>query len=302
MTNQTNPPTSAKDYDHLQIPGIARIEPGQGGLPRIIVDVAGAHCEIYLHGAHVAEYSPPGGKPLLFISKAARFEAGKPIRGGVPLIFPWFGPHPTDPKLPAHGFVRTREWELQSIRNEQDAASVELTLTSSPATRELWPHDFALRFLVHVGPRLEMSLTVRNTGQSSFSFEEAMHTYLSVSDVRLLKITGLSGRDYLDKMKAGQRLRQGPEPISIIGETDRVYLGTPDTIAVSESTGREIVVAKTGSQATVVWNPWIAKSKTFTDFDKDEWPEMLCIETANAAEHAVVLAPGEQHVMSAMIS
>jgi glucose-6-phosphate 1-epimerase len=302
MTDPINTPKSVPDYNHLQIPGIARIEPGRGGLPRLLVDVSGAHCEIYLHGAHVALYSPPAGDPLLFLSKAAYFAPGKPIRGGVPLIFPWFGPHPTNPKLPAHGFARTREWELRSICQENGGVTVDFSLSPSPATRELWPHEFQLNFLVHVGAQLQMSLTVRNTGNSSFTFEEAFHTYLSVADVRLLKINGLADRDYLDKMKAGQRLRQGPEPITIVGETDRVYLGTPDAVKVDESTDRQITVAKTGSESTVVWNPWIAKSKTMADFVEKEWPDMLCIETANAAENAVVLAPNEEHVMTATIS
>ena len=289
-------------YEHLQIPGIARVEPGNGGLPRVVVTAGGAYGEIYLHGAHVAQYSPPGAKPLLFLSKASQFAPGKPIRGGVPLIFPWFGPHPTDSKLPAHGFARTSEWQLQSIRQERGGVTVELVLNSSPATCKLWPHEFALRFAAHIGVQLEMQLTVRSTGDAPFTYEEAFHTYLAVTDARLLKIEGLAGRDYLDKMLGGKRVRQSPEPITIVGETDRVYLGTPDTVTVHESAGRKIVVAKSGSAVTVVWNPWIAKAKSMADFGDEEWPSMLCIETANAAEHAVVLAPGEQHVMSAVIS
>ncbi len=302
MTDPTNSSQSVSEYDQFQIPGVARIEPGEGGLRRVVVDVAGAYGEIYLHGAHVTQVRPPKGKPLLFRSRASLFAPDKPIRGGVPLIFPWFGPHPGDSKLPAHGFARTSEWELRSIRQERGGVSVALTLAASAATRKLWPHEFELRFVAHIGPQLEMRLAVRNTGDSPFTYEEAFHTYLAVSDVRLLKIEGLSGRDYLDKMLAGKRMRQGPEPIAIAGETDRVYLGTPDTVIVEESTGRQITVAKTGSAATVVWNPWIAKAKAMADFGDEEWPSMLCIETANAAEHAVALAPGEEHVMSAVIS
>jgi D-hexose-6-phosphate mutarotase len=289
------------DLQQFQIPGVASIAPGQGGLPRIAIDIAGAHGEIYLHGAHITAYTPPGGGPLLFLSQESQFAAGKAIRGGVPLIFPWFGPHPTDSKLPAHGFARTTEWELQSVRQDTDRVIVELALNSSEATRRLWPHEFALRFVVVIGPRLEMSLTVRNSGTAPFTFEEALHTYLAVSDVRHVSILGLAGRDYLDKMLCGQRLRQGDDPIRIVGETDRVYLGTPDTVTVEESTGRRIVVSKTGSNATVVWNPWIAKAKAMSDFGDDEWPHMLCIETANAAEHAVFLQPGEEQVMKAVL-
>jgi D-hexose-6-phosphate mutarotase len=290
------------DLQQFEIPGVVAIAPGEGGLSRIAIDIDGAHGEIYLHGAHVTAYSPPGGGPLLFMSQKSQFAAGKAIRGGVPLIFPWFGPHPTDPKLPAHGFARTTEWELQSVRRDADRVIVELTLNSSDDTRRLWPHEFELRFAVVIGPRLEMSLTVRNSGTAPFTFEEALHTYLAINDVRHVSILGLAGRDYLDKTLGGRRVRQGDEPIRIVGETDRVYLGTVDTVTVEESIGPRIRIAKTGSNATVVWNPWIAKAKAMSDFGDDEWPIMLCIETANAAEHAIVLRPGEEHEMKAVLS
>jgi len=60
-------------------------------------------------------------------------------------------------------------------------------------------------------------------------------------------------------------------------------------------------VEKTGSNATVVWNPWIAKAKAMPDFGDDEWPSMLCIETCNVRENAVTIAPGQSHTMGAII-
>ena len=236
------------------------------------------------------------------MSKKSLFAPGKAIRGGIPLIFPWFGPNQADSKLPAHGFARTRLWELRSVTREAATVKVELSLGPTSETRQLWPHDFDLRFSVTVGPALEMSLSVGNSGSEPFRFEEAMHTYLAVDDVRNVKIQGLAGREYIDKVQGGKIFRQGAESISIVGETDRVYLATPDAVTVTEATGREIVVSKEGSDATVVWNPWIAKAKAMADFGDDEWPGMLCIETANAASHAVTLAPGEQHLMHARIS
>jgi D-hexose-6-phosphate mutarotase len=62
-----------------------------------------------------------------------------------------------------------------------------------------------------------------------------------------------------------------------------------------------LVVEKAGSNATVVWNPWIAKAKAMPDFGDDEWPGMLCIETCNVQQYAITLAPGESHTMIATI-
>jgi glucose-6-phosphate 1-epimerase len=289
-------------YAHLLIPDVARIEPGRGGLPHLLIEHMGAIAEIYFHGAHVAQYMPPHAQPLLFLSHASQFTADKPIRGGVPLIFPWFGPHPTDPALPAHGFARTMEWTLRAIRRHTNRIAVELSLTDSPETQRIWPHAFELRLTVRVSASLEIALAVRNTGKDPFTFEEALHTYLAVGDVRRLKIHGLAGRDYLDKMQAGRRMRQDEKPIIINGETDRVYLATRDTVKVCETCGRELTIAKTGSNATVLWNPWVAKARAMADFGDDEWSHMLCIETANAAEHAIVLDPGEHYTMTAVIS
>jgi glucose-6-phosphate 1-epimerase len=289
-------------YAHLLIPDVAHIEPGRGGLPHLLIEHMGAIADIYFHGAHLAQYSPPHAHPLLFLSNASQFTAGKPIRGGVPLIFPWIGPHPTSAALPAHGFVRTMEWTLSAIRKHSNRVSVELSLTDSPETHKIWPHAFELRLIVRVSTSLEMAMSVRNTGKSPFKYEEAMHTYLAVGDVRRLKIHGLAGCDYLDKVQGGRRMRQDAAATVINGETDRVYLGTRETVQVCEISGHELTVAKTGSKATVVWNPWIGKGSALSGFASDEWPHMLCIGTANAAEHAIVLAPGEHHTMTAVIS
>jgi glucose-6-phosphate 1-epimerase len=302
MTDARTVSALSQRYAHILIPDVARIEPGHGGLPQLLIQHHGAIAEIYLQGAHVAQYMPPHSQPLLFLSHASQFTAGKAIRGGVPLIFPWFGPHPTDPALPAHGFARTTEWILRAIRKHTSRITVELSLNDSPETLKIWPHRFELRFFVRIAASLEMALLVRNTGTTPFKFEEAMHTYLKVGDVRRLKIHGLAGRDYLDKVQGGRRVRQDDTPIMINGETDRVYLRTPDTVKVRETCGRELNIAKTGSNSTVVWNPWIAKSKAMSDFGDDEWPHMLCIETANAAENAITLEPGEHHTMTAIIS
>ena len=288
----------------LEIPGVAVFENGSGDLLRVAIRSSLAEAHLYLHGAHVSHFQPKGAEPVLFTSGQSFFAPDKPIRGGVPLIFPWFGPRAGYPDAPAHGFARLAEWEVESLAIDGDEiVTVVLSLSPNSQTKALWPHDFALRYRVAVGRTLTMTLEVENTGTEPITFENALHTYFAVGDVRETATTGLEDADYLDKTDGMQRKKQGPEPIRITQETDRIFENTRKTCVLDDAKlKRRVTVEKSGSQTTVVWNPWVAKAAAMTDFGHDEWPRMLCIETANAGANAVALAPGKSHVMRAVVS
>jgi len=288
----------------LEIPGIATFEPGEGDLARLTIRSSLAEAHIYLHGAHVTHFQPKDKAPVLFMSQRSLFAADKPIRGGVPLIFPWFGPRAHHPESPAHGFARTGDWQVESLSEDGDGVVVAaFRLASDERTRALWPFDFELRYRVAVGHTLTLTLEVENTSPQPFEFEDALHTYFAVSDVRQTSTTGLENAGYIDKTDAQQRKTQGAEPIVITAETDRVFENTRKTCIVDDpGLHRKITVEKSGSQTTVVWNPWIAKSAAMADFGDDEWPKMLCIETANAAANTLTLDPGKTHSTRAIIS
>ncbi|MEX0777095.1 MAG: D-hexose-6-phosphate mutarotase [Phycisphaeraceae bacterium] len=278
-----------------------------GELERLAIATPAVEGQVYLHGAHVAHWRPAGRQPVLWMSGQSWLEPGKPIRGGVPICFPWFGPKVNDLEAPNHGFARLRPWSLESVvRDGQGAVTVAMSLSSDRATRELWPHDFAARFTVSFSNTLEMSLAISNTsggGSGPAIFEEALHTYFAVGDVRQVQVSGLAGATYIDKLDATARKTLGPAPIIVAGETDGLYLNTTAACVLDDpSLSRRITVSKAGSNTTVVWNPWIAKSQAMPDFGDDEWPGMICIETANAADNRVNLPPGATHVMSARIT
>ncbi len=283
-------------------PGLVTIDTGKGSLPRVRVTSPLAEAEVYLQGAHVTHFQPRGQKPVLFMSAASSFEPGKPIRGGVPLVFPWFGPNTKDPKLPAHGFARASMWEILGI-DAADEVTIRLGLKSSDSTKKLWPNEFEAAFTITVGASLEMTLEIANTSSGALTYEEALHTYLAVGDIRRTTIEGLAGREFIDKVDKASRKTQPAGAFGITGETDRVYLNSPDTVTVHDAANaRKLIISKEGSGATVVWNPWVAKSKAMADFGDEEWPGMLCIETANAADNAVTLPPGRKHSTAARIS
>ena len=279
------------------------VETGNGGMPRACVSGARADAEVYLQGGHVTRWQPHGAEPVLFLSRRAAYAPGKAIRGGVPLIFPWFGPHATDRRAPMHGFARSRPWRLVTSGPGADGAvALELGLEDDEATRAAWPSAFSLRYRVSVGDVLALALEVVNTSPAPFTFEAALHTYLAVGDIHAVVITGLGDTPYIDKVDAMTRKRHDAEPLRLTGETDRVFLGTRARCVVADrALGRRLIVDKTGSATTVVWNPWSAKAAEIADLEPDDWRRMVCVETANAADDAVTLAAGARHVMSATI-
>ena len=284
-------------------PDGARLEKGPGGLDRLALHAAEGDALVYLQGAHVAHFQPKGEKPVLWMSAASRFEAGKPLRGGVPICFPWFGPKAGSPEAPLHGFARMLPWAVASVVGEADGRlRAVLELTADAAARGGFPRELSLSLAVTVARSLRMELTVRNVDSAAVTFEEALHSYFAVSDVRQVRIRGLEGVACVDKT-AGMARRPGEgEPIAIAAETDRVYLGATGTVTIEDpGWRRHIVIGKAGSATTVVWNPWVAKAKAMPDFGDDEWTGMVCVETANAMDDAVTLAPGASHVMTATL-
>lgn len=287
------------------IPNAAQFVPGEGGLARLEIRTPAAEADIYLHGAHVTRYQRRDEQPIMWMSKRSWFDTGKPIRGGVPVIFPWFGARKDDSKSPNHGFARLMAWEVESVKQgDGGAVTAVLMLRTNEQTRATWPHDAELRYSVTVGPTLTMSLRVCNTGKDPFRFEEALHAYFTVADVRHVTVRGVEGVTYIDKAPgaAPPRATQGVGPITITGETDRVYLATRGACVLEDpGFARRVTVEKLGSDATVVWNPWIAKAAAMPDFGDDEWTEMICIETANVGESAVELTAGATHEMRAVV-
>ena len=282
-----------------EIPDVAIFEEGPGGLPVLDITSPVAEARIFLLGAQLSHWRPHGVQPVIFMSSKSAFEEGKAIRGGVPVCAPWFGPRAG---LPAHGFLRNRSWNLAELRLEADETVRSVFLTASDAaTRLLWPHDFAATLICTVGQTLTLELEIENTSAETFTFSEALHTYFVVGDVRQSVVTGLEGASYRDFPDRSQ-LKQQHGPIHFVEETDRIYVNTQAACMLEDPVmQRKILVEKSGSHTTTVWNPWVAKSAAMPDFGDNEWPGMVCIETANAAENSVRLDPGARHRMSTRI-
>lgn len=280
---------------------MAAVVEGKGGLAQVRITGKAAAGEVYLHGAHVTSWKPAGAQEVIYLSPRSLYQDGVAIRGGVPVCFPWFGDKKDDPKAPAHGFVRTKSWHLDSIAQKGDAVTVTMFTENSKSTQKYWPFDFRLMHRVTFGPELILELTAANTGSEPFTFEEALHAYYKVKDVTKSRIAGLNGVHYLDKTDSFREKKQSGDVVITV-ETDRVYLNTASPLELSDPVlQRGIKVAKQNSRTTVIWNPWRAKAAELKDLGMDQWKSMLCIEVTNVGKYAVELQPGQKHKMQARV-
>jgi glucose-6-phosphate 1-epimerase len=287
------------------IPGILSFDE-HGSLIRARISTPACNGELYLQGAHITAWQPANEQPVLFLSEKSAFAPGKAIRGGIPIIFPWFGPRtatPENPRTdgPAHGFARTQPWKLDFGAYAADELHLSLSLEPTELSRSLGFDNFLVAYQITFGKELKLRLSVANDGNEPLPFEEALHTYLQVGDVEQARVHGLYETEYLDKTDNFARKTQTEPILTFAGPTDRPYLNTTSPIAVDDpALHRRITVTKANSKTTVVWNPWA--NAGLPDMADDGWLHMLCIESANAAEDALRLQPHEAHVMETTIS
>lgn len=271
-----------------------------GGLVIAEISNPQATAALCLQGAHLMTWQPRSqAVPVVWLSRDAKLAAGKSIRGGVPVCWPWFGAHASEPGYPAHGYARTVPWQVVESGGEPDGATrLTLRLAESEKTRAQWPYPCTLQLTVIVGETLRMELSTENTGGTDFVISEALHAYFRISDIGAVRVTGLAGCDYWDKV-GGSVLKRQDDAIRFEGETDRVYIDTAAECVIGDDRlKRRIHVAKSGSLSTVVWTPWTAKAGRMGDLGQpDGWREMLCVESANAIDNMVHVAAGTRHTL-----
>ncbi|BCW99448.1 MAG: D-hexose-6-phosphate mutarotase [Armatimonadota bacterium] len=264
---------------------------GRGGLAAVrLRHPSGAEAEVYRNGAHVTSWTLPQGEEMLFLSRMSRWEEGRAIRGGIPLVFPQFGPG----RLPQHGFARTSLWSLDEAGTARDGSVRALfSLEDTDSTRAIWPYRFSARMEVGLKEdSLSISLQIVNQDHEPFSFQIALHTYFRVDDISAVMLEGLRGVELVDSLRGGVRETEDREAITFECETDRIYENAPETLRlVDAARGRAVVISSYGMPDAVVWNPWVEKSRRMEDFGDDEYTRMLCVETGIVLQ-PVTLAPG----------
>lgn len=281
--------------ERFGIVGEARFEIADHGAA--VLSVTNERCtgSIAIQGAQILTWTPTGAAPVVWLSSDARFKPGKSLRGGAPVCWPWFGPHPSEADRPNHGFARNLDWEIDEVSSVSDGTRVVMSFTPGEAERAIWPHTATLRLTVLFGDRLYAELETHNTGPDAFALTQALHTYFHVGDIAQVQVDGLEGCGYVDKTRdQGRFVQEGP--ITIDREVDRIYLDCPGEVAIVDAAlGRRIRISKTGSRSTVVWNPWAEVGAKFGDMGEDGYRHMICVETTNAGDDLVTVGSGDRY-------
>lgn len=261
----------------------------------------GASVVVAVQGAQVLSYEPEGCGEVLWLSPQARLDTGKAVRGGIPVCWPWFGPHPGGGGQPAHGFVRTRNWHVVEGLERGQGVGLRLALTSQDLTAASWREDVSVEVVVQLDDHLDVALVTQNFGHEALTITQALHTYLRVGDIDAVTIDGLQNTPFIDQLAMGS-IKRETHALRITQETDRIYQDSEGPVTLCDAVlGRRIVISKTQSRSTVVWNPWIEKSARLGDMGALGYRHMVCIETANAGSDAAVIAPGHSHALTANI-
>ncbi|HEN8801138.1 TPA: D-hexose-6-phosphate mutarotase [Pseudomonas putida] len=282
-----------------------------GGLNCWRISSDRAELLIAQQGAQILSYQRLGEPPLLWLSDQAIFDKGKSVRAGVPVCWPWFGNLQRNPEAvqamyrgeqaPAHGLARTRDWLLLGVEEAADGLRIEFELPDAQGDLPGWPHDVELKLAVVLGDDLKLSLTSRNMGNTPVTISQALHSYFAVSDVRQARVEGVEGLSYIETLADWQQ-RQQQAKLTFSGETDRIYLATPQTLSIVDPHwNRRITLTSSGSRSAVIWNPWTERARELPDMADDGWQRMLCIETANVWDDLVDLKPGASHSLGVKI-
>ena len=262
-------------------------------------------------GAQILSYQRVGEPPLLWLSDQAMFRQGKSVRAGVPVCWPWFGNLQRNPasvqamfrgeQAPAHGLARTRDWQLLGVEEKGDELHIEFELPEAQGDLPEWPHTVELKLQIVLGDALSVSLNSRNMGNSPVTISQALHSYFAVSDVRQARVEGVEGLQYIETLADWEQRRQ-QGALTFTGETDRIYLDTPQQLSIVDPHwARRITLICSGSRSAVIWNPWTERAKELADMADDGWQRMLCIETANVWDDVVELKPGASRSLQVRI-
>ncbi len=282
---------------------ISRVEPTtrQDGMPVLEVATPRGMAEIHRHGATVTHFQKTGEAPLLFLSQCSRFEAGSPIRGGIPICFPWFGQ--PEGRAFMHGYARITQWEVEAVGYEPNGA-VKVRLRLPHGEQDAAFPPFALEYTVTIEEALTLELRVTNQSPDApFEFEECLHTYFHVGDIEQVTVGGLKGLHYLDRLAGSERKHETQAAVQFASEVDRIYLEAPPKLEVRDAAlGRRIRIETLNARCAVVWNPWINKARAMPDFGDDEYRRMVCVESGNVGSLRRVLQPGESSHLTVRLS
>lgn len=266
-----------------------------GGADALHVRTSTSEATLLLDGAQLISWIPAGGQELLWVSPESSYGPGSSVRGGIPLVGPWFGPGRDGEKPYKHGWLRSNRWTLTGAQSTQSTAVLRLELADPE-----WSGLLAtVRIEISATLRIELTLIA---GAQATEVESALHTYFAVGDVRESSVAGLGGIGYLDNTRDLESGEQEAGDLVPAPPLDRIYETAGHDLEIRTADGRRIRSAAEGTNRTVVWNPGADGAAGLDDMPTDAWPQFLCVEPAVCKDGAVSLSPGEAHTIAVTYS
>jgi len=294
--------TLNKDF---AIEGSVSFETGVGGLPFLTINNQYCAASISLYGAQIVSYIPNKQQDVLWVSSKSLFEEGKAIRGGIPICFPWFGPHTTDKTKPQHGFARIITWQVDKVEQLQHGATnIVLSIQQTESTLALWPYAFKAVANFIIGNTLEVIFSVTNMDAKQFAYSDALHTYFNISDITNIQLEGFDNATFYEAF-GNELIQQEKCKLNIGIENNRRYVNHYATAVINDAEfNRSITAKKAGSKVTVVWNPGPETTLKISDMEPEGYRTFICAEPANAYQDIdmIELEPGESFSLSTIIS
>lgn len=265
------------------------------GFPALLIRTPQASAALSLHGGQLLSFVPHGFDDLLWLSPNSTRPPGA-IRGGVPVCWPYFGRQGQAAAVPQHGFARNSAWSLHDTQiDAQGGMTLQLTLPTPDAS------GLRLAQTLHIGEVLQQSLITENTGDTTTTFSQALHSYFKVGDSNCVHVTGLDGLRYADKYDGGEHVHAGDWTLHDPrdpGRSDRIYHRSGNCFELHDPAMRRCITLQTsGSRSLVVWNPGESGIAAIADATADAWRDFVCLEAANAGEDVIELAPGQRHTL-----
>jgi len=283
-----------KNYKPFEIPERVRFENNRAGLTKLTISNAHADAEIYLYGANLTHFQPRGEDPVIFSGKECEMFPDKTLHAGIPICWPWFGPHPSDSTKPQHGFARDRLWKIKETRQLKNGETkVILGLSEDDASLLLFPYAFDLTLTFIVGKSLRIILETLNKSTETFKITQALHSYFYISDINNVRILGVENTAFIDASDNHSKKESEGCPLLIDKVINRVYIPTESQCHIHDSgKERRISIDKEGSNSTTIWNPG---ENNIHDLPGDLYRKFVCIETVNAAKDSITLNAGKSH-------
>lgn len=249
-----------------------------------------AECKIALFGGNLLSYRPIDEEHDVFwLGDRNKFDGVQAIRGGIPVCWLRFAEEKLNDNLPRHGFARLSDWQLKNVSVDEDKIEVQLSLIPDAK----YNLNLSANLFIKITDKLEYSLETENNGDSEFDFSEALHAYFNISSVENIEVKGVVGHQYKNSLDGN--FYQQNDDLKICGEVDSIFMHQTEPLKiVDEGYHREILIEKTNSDTTVVWNP----AKDLAEMSPEQYKTFVCVEPSNVGESFVRLKPHEKHKIS----